>query len=220
MLDMAYYAFKHAGRLDTAEGRMMERGRKARYHQRMQDQFETLEWEPECFDIPQESIRLLDVGCGLMPYRHLLADANAGRINRYFGLDKQGFENGPYMLSDSGMAALAIRADVDEVTDDAEWRDTKATVLFFAESLHCFEDPLTVLENMVVKLQTVKDILVLDVAEESCLGMGMDYHMRAHGCFGKIDLEHIKMFAKKLDAKDVGTQSPSSQHNLYRIMLK
>ncbi len=225
MQDFEYYTYVFRGLLEGVNTeeydkfKELQEEREEVYLLRMQEQFDLLEWEPKCFELQQKYTCIMDIGCGTLPYINLFAESNSKNILTYYGVDKREIPPGPYMLGKSGMAAEIICCDLTQESERALLGEYKPTVLFFGESLHCFVKPLELLLQLVELLPTVQEILVLEFSDESWLGVGMDFHMRMHGGFGKIDLEYIKLFAGKLNA-EVEVQRPSSQHNLYRIMLK
>src|SRR5262245_43851970 len=78
-------------------------------------------WRDLCAELPKLEGRVLDVGCGLQPYRKLLGD----RVTEYIGVDRRGKLTAPDIegdalslpLPDASFDALMSTQVLEHVTD-------------------------------------------------------------------------------------------------------
>lgn len=138
-----------------------------------------IEWRHGTFDCGVVHPEILDIGCGNSPYYSLFRRDNKGNV-WYYGLDKR--KSTEYPVHEDGLYRW-ITMDVHE------WLISRAphilklkeeiTTVFFGNSLHCFKEPVKLLEK-VAKLPKVSKIMVVEFAPESALNFMFDFHMYLH----------------------------------------
>jgi hypothetical protein len=176
------------------------------YQRAMADQVTSLKWRTRTFKIHTnhtDVVTILDIGCGLKPFKQLFVKANKKGFLRYIGLDKSAL----HISEKIKVSADNICAILDEYTPDT---------VFFGNSLHCLSDSTFVLTEILNRPE-VKDIIIVDYRSESIHGLTLSYHLSQHtDNWSNPSMEAIMRLAENSKRK-VRILHPSSQHQMIKI---
>lgn len=163
IMDLGHYMY--ASRNDGKVPKWVTETRMVHYHRAMAEQVSILDWKKKPFIVPKKCNMVLDIGCGLSPFRPLFEKYNKHDV-QCIGVDK---------CSVSNQIITEVR------TDNIEDLLTTAypNVVFFGNALHCFDEPLTLLRR-ILAFSSVKMIIVIDYEPTSSQGITLGYHLSRH----------------------------------------
>ncbi len=226
--------------LESTVGKDWNDYRMSLYHDRMQDQFDFLEWNKEAFkEINFEGcgeLEILDIGCGTMPYLELFRKANMPKdgppslISGYTGVDKRAIhqdrfdeikENYP---DDSLMVRFYLSNMFKEFPVNCEKsflthiKAVQPNVLFLGEALHCVDRPRHFLSALLRKLIKVKRISILEphLGTVKGLSQAFPFHMKLHANGLFVNCKTLSCMATNLGF-NLHVVKASSQHTMYHL---
>jgi hypothetical protein len=157
------------------------------------------------FKVPMEAgerTTIMDIGCGLMPFRSLFEQANGENKLTYVGVDKLPLADiVQYTVTNDNIKDLLFQQYPD--------------VVFFGNSFHCFIDAIFILEK--IFQSPVKEIIIVDYRSRSLQGLLLSYHLDCHtNSWSNPTLESLTKLAEKNNRK-LKVTYPSSQHQMVKI---
>ena len=208
LIEYTYYDMTHYFYSIRCDGRVPEwitENRMQWYLQAMADQVKILKWKTRMFRVPVEDgerTTVMDIGCGLMPFRPLFEQANGMHKLTYIGIDK-------LPLAETTQCKVT-----NESIEDLLWQHYPE-VVFFGNSLHCFGDAAFILQKILHS--TVKEVIIVDYKPKSPQGLLLSYHLDCHTkSWSNPTLESLTKLAEKNNRK-LKVTYPSSQHQMIKI---
>lgn len=207
LLDLGHYMYsiRNGGRVP---GWLTEK-RMGYYHRAMAEQVNILNWKKKAFRLSRKHKTILDMGCGLSPFSKLFRKYNSHKIE-IVGVDKRPI----------------AKNIVSEITHDSENSKrllnlAKPDVVFFGNSLHCFDSPERILINFFC-YKSVKEVIIIDYKANSPQGISLGFHLSRHtshgGGFGKEKV--IETFERPTSGRtdiSIKTGEASQQHYFIKI---
>ncbi len=208
------------------------------YHDRMQDQFDFLEWNREAFVEKNfegcGALEILDLGCGTFPYIEMFRLSNINgpmsSLSGYTGVDKRAVkpERWAEIKESYNDETLNVKFFIADMFKDfpkncdakvLEYFDAvKPNVLFFGESLHCIPTPKLVLSKILSILPEIQRISILEpnLGTMRGLSQAFPFHMKLHANGLFVNTKTLSCMATNLGF-NVQAVKASSQHTMYHL---
>jgi len=214
LLDMGFYVN------DLVPFDDVEKARMEAYPHRMAEQAKFLRWFEGGFTLPIQCLpdaKILDIGCGTMPYTGLFDVHNqAGSVNKYLGLDKKDMR--PFLPEGEIIKPYNIMFEqLDICTADIRNIVYHPDVIFFGESLHCLCIPIPTLKKLCDYFgDTLKVMMFLEpnLNTQSGLSTAFPFHMKLHADGMFVNTKTISNIAMLL-GMNMSKREASSQHTMY-----
>lgn len=208
LIEYTYYDMAHYFYSSINNGRVphwITDNRMRWYLQAMASQVKILKWKTKMFRVPMEDGELttiMDIGCGLMPFRSLFEQVNGDNKLTYIGVDKLPLDK------------VTQCKVTNESIDDLLWQHYPE-VVFFGNSLHCFGDAAFILQKILHS--AVKEVIIVDYKPRSPQGLLLSYHLDCHTkSWSNPTIESLNELAKRNNRK-LKVTYPSSQHQMVKI---
>lgn len=206
LMEYTYYDMAHYFYLSHGNGRVPEwvtENRMRHYHKAMEEQVKLLKWKTRKFRIHTnkvEATTLLDIGCGLMPFKQLFIKANAGACINYVGIDKCDLPDVlNEKISDENIGTLLDLY--------------KPETVFFGNSLHCFSCSPYLL-SIILEQSEIQDIIIVDYRPNSMVGRTLSFHLKSHTSDWSNPSNQLFTNMAKNHHRKVHFSYPSSQHQM------
>lgn len=225
--DMHFYACKHFQ--DPLDEKHIEKNRLEIYYPKMcLERVKFLSWDIQKFKLLSEEPKILDLGCGLLPFLDILDVANKGKIKEYIGVDKRCitdfFEidsNRKMKISDYGYPINLIVSEIDNfIESESGYLKECDTILLF-EVLHCIFNSTVLVSKMFRKLANLKQILILEpILNNKGISLAFTSHMLKHCNASIVDDEFLEQ-VKTVTARPftISTTFPNKQYRLVSISI-
>lgn len=236
MADFSYYANRCIP--DDGVQKSLEQYRMDLYHDRMQDQFDFLEWEREAFKETGfegcGELEILDLGCGTFPYIELFRLSNTNgpmsSLSRYTGVDKRKIssERLDELHENYSSDDMTVKFFISDAFNDVPNQfDSKAldyleaatpNILFLGESLHCVDTPKLILAKLIKLFPSIQRISILEPNLDSMIGLSQafPFHMKLHANGLFVNSKTLSCLATNLGF-NVQVVKASSQHTMYHL---
>lgn len=182
------------------------------YPQAMAEQVKILTWKDWIFHLDLSMTSIMDIGCGLCPFTELFNIYNPQQLSMIH-VDKRKYNVCDYPILSYNVNASNISKLINKNPVD---------VVFFGNSLHCFENQLEILRKIVEDTE-VKQIVIIDYSSKSSQGVSLDYHLFHHTSVGYVIYPEVILKVFKFDPNIFSIEydnTVSSQHYGIKIRIK
>lgn len=190
------------------------RNRMYYYPKAMSEQVEILDWDNWIFQLKSNDCKILDIGCGLSPYKSLFAETNKNTNFTYIGVDKRSY------VEYDNKADSFIKSNVSCDNINNLLLSIKPNMVFFGNSIHCFEKPLELL-HIIIYNKFVEEIVIIEYTDSVINGKTFPYHLSIHTNTKFLSCDDLYLFFKgKGHYIDLTWRKASQQHYGIKFCLR